>query len=249
MAFTFCTIGCGSIATRAHGPAYARYAAEHPDTILAACCDLNAHRAETFRCRFGFQRSYTDIAAMLEAEKPDAVCLIAPVELTCTLACSILEKGFPLLMEKPPGQSVEEMDRMIQTAEAAGAPSQVAFNRRTMPLFVRLRRLLEEEVAPGAIQHVRLEFTRTGRDDPDFSTTAIHGIDTARFLVGSDYREIRFHYQPLAHFGEGVANVFLEALFQNGVTGHLHFCPMAGEIAERITVQADEQTFHLHLPI
>jgi predicted dehydrogenase len=248
MTFSLCTIGCGSMASHAHGPAYAKYAAEHPDTNLAACCDLNAERAEMFRARFGYQRCYTDIAAMLKEETPDAVCLIAPIALTCELACPILEKGIPVLMEKPPGQSVAEIDRMIAAAEVGNAPSQVAFNRRTIPLLVRLKRLLEE-VAPGAIQHLRLEFTRTGRADPDFSTTAIHGIDTARFLVGSDYQEIRFHYQPLPQFGEGVANVFLEALFQNGVTGHLHFCPMAGEIAERITLQADDQTFHLHLPI
>lgn len=249
MAFTLCTIGCGSMATHAHGPSCAKYARERPETVLAACCDLNAERAEAFRVRFGFQRSYTDFAAMLEKEKPDAVCLIAPVELTCELACRVLERGFPLMMEKPPGLSLEEIDRMIAASEAGDAPTQAAFNRRTMPLLLRLRRLLEEEVAPGAMQHLRLEFTRVGRDDPDFSTTAIHGIDTARFLVGSDYREIHFHYQPLPHFGEDVANVALEARFQNGVTGHLHFCPMAGEVAERITIQADDQTFHLHLPI
>ncbi len=249
MAFTLCTIGCGSIATQAHGPSYVKYAAEHPETVLAACCDLNAERAETFRARFGFQRSYTDFAAMLEREKPDAVCLIAPVELTCELACRVLERGFPLMMEKPPGQSVEEIDRMIAAADAADAPTQAAFNRRTMPLILRLRRLLETEVAPGAVRHLRIEFTRVGRSDPDFSTTAIHGIDTARFLAGSDYREIRLRYQPLPHLGKGVANVALDALFQNGVTGHLQFCPTAGETAERITVQADDQTFHLHLPI
>src|ERR1051326_2058162 len=106
MSFTICTIGCGGMSTRAHGPSYARYAATHPETTLAACCDLDAGRAETFRARFGFERCYTDIVTMLETEQPDVVCLVAPVELTCDLACLILERGLPLLMEKPPGQTV-----------------------------------------------------------------------------------------------------------------------------------------------
>lgn len=249
MSLTICTIGCGSMATAVHGPSYARYAAEHPDTLLAACCDLDAARAETFRARFGFARCYTDIRTMLDAEKPDAVCLVAPVEFTCALSCLILERGLPLLLEKPPGLTVAEIDRMIAVAHASGAAAQVAFNRRFTPLLLRLRTLLQEQVAPGALQHLQLDFTRTGRADPDFSTTAIHGIDAARFLAGSDYREIRFHYQPLPRHGPTVANVFLNAIFENGMTAQLNFCPMAGEVVERVTLHADDQTFRLHLPI
>ena len=37
-------IGCGQIAFSHHGLAYRKYAAEHPGTILAACCDLDAER-------------------------------------------------------------------------------------------------------------------------------------------------------------------------------------------------------------
>lgn len=233
----------------AHGPTYAWYATEYPDTVLAACCDLDFKRAETFRERFGFARCYTDIETMLDAEKPDAVCLVAPEAQTCALSCLILKRGIPLLMEKPPGQTVAEIDRMIAEAERSGAANQVAFNRRTMPILVRLRSLIAEQVTSNALQHIRVDFTRTGRTDPDFSATAIHGIDTARFLAQSDYQEIRFRYQPLPHYGANVANVFLDAVFENGITAHLNFCPVSGELVERITLYADDQTFHLNLPI
>ena len=33
------------------------------------------------------------------------------------------------------------------------------------------------------------DFFRINRKDADFSTTSIHGIDTLKFLVGSDYKE------------------------------------------------------------
>src|SRR6266571_2151554 len=107
------TIGCGEHATGSHGPSLALYAARHPGTVLLACCDLDPGKAERYRAQFGFGRAYTDLRRMLDTERPDAVSLVAPVERTCELACLILEWGFPLLLEKPPGRTVAEVDRMI----------------------------------------------------------------------------------------------------------------------------------------
>ena len=39
--------------------------------------------------------------------------------------------------------------------------------------------------------------TRVERRDPDFSTTAIHGLDAVRYLAGADYAEARFRYREL----------------------------------------------------
>src|SRR5690242_16205539 len=100
-AFRIATVGCGGMATTGHGPAYARYAATRAGTVLVACCDLDPERAETFRARFGFARAYTDLDVMLDRERPGAVALVAPVDRTCDLACRILERGIPLLTEKP----------------------------------------------------------------------------------------------------------------------------------------------------
>ena len=43
------------------------------------------------------------------------------------------------------------------------------------------------------LRHVHYEMTRVDRRDPDFSTTAIHGIDAVRFLAGSDYARGAVH--------------------------------------------------------
>ena len=184
---------------------------------------------------------------MLDTERPDAVSLVAPVERTCELACSILEWGFPLLLEKPPGRTVAEVDRMI--AAAGGIAHQVAFNRRFAPLLRDLKREVDAHVAPAELQHLRYEMTRVGRREPDFSTTAIHGIDTVRYLAGSDYAEIRFRYQPLPGAGPGVANVFLDAVMASGATAHLAFCPVAGVLVERAAVHGRDHTFYAYVPM
>ena len=248
MTFRICTIGCGHIATGYHGPAYRRYVATHPDTELAACCDLDEARARQFAECFGFARHYTDLEAMIETERPGAVCMMVSEPFTCEVACRVLRFGVPLMTEKPPGRTTDEIERMIAAAEASGAPTQVAFNRRHLPLA----RLLRSQLAgldPAQIQHVRYDLTRIGRTDADFSLTAIHGIDAVRYLAGSDYAHVRFHYQELPEFGPTVANIFMDCILVSGGTAHLDFCPVAGVVVERATIYAHDHTFFLNIPI
>ena len=236
-----CQVGCGEHARVAHGPSQARCAREREDLVLAGCCDLDAARAESFRRDFGYGRAYTDPAAMLEAERPDAVVVVVPVERTVAVGSLVLERGLPLLLEKPPGETVAEVDRLIAAAERGGrtVPHQVAFNRRFAPLVRELRRRIEEA---GPLQHLHYEMTRVERRDPDFSTTAIHGLDAVRYLAGCDYAEARFRYREMPELGRGVANILVDAVMASGATAHLAFCPVAGVLVERATAHAHGHT-------
>lgn len=250
MAFKICVIGCGALANSHHGPAYTQYARQqHPETELAACCDLQAERAEAFARRFGFERSYSDPLRMLAVEAPDAVCLVVPPQVTCQLACQVLERGFPLLLEKPPGLTSTEIDRMIAAAKASGTPNQVAFNRRYTPLVSLLKDWINRENPPLELQHLQYDFFRVGRTDADFSTTAIHGIDTARFLAGSDYAHVLFHYRPLPAHGPTTANILLDCTFASGATAQLSFLPVSGAVIERATLHTFDRLYFLHLPV
>jgi len=249
-----CAIGCGEHAASSHGPAQARYAARHPGVVLAGCADLDPDRAALHRQRFGFARSYSDPWAMLEAEEPDAVVLVVPAEATCGLACRVLEQGYPLLLEKPPGRTPAELDQMAGAAERGGGggqavPHQVAFNRRFAPIVGEARRRLRGLGEGVPLQHVHYEMTRVDRRDPDFSTTAIHGIDAVRFLAGSDYASVRFSYRELPGVGPGVANVFMDAVMASGASAQLAFCPTAGVVAERAVVHARDHSLLLQIPM
>jgi len=250
----FCMVGCGEHAFSSHGPAQAKYAQRHPGVILAACCDVDRARAEQYRERFGFARSYGDAQAMLEAERPEAVALVVPASLTCDLGSRILQQGVPLLLEKPPGETVAEVDRLVAAARAGGrgrsnVPHQVAFNRRYVPLVSTLRQRLEALGLETPLQHIRYEMVRVDRRDADFSTTAIHAIDAVRFIAASDFNEVRFRYQELPALGPGVANIFMDGVIAGGVTAHLAFCPVAGVVVERAEVHARDHTFFLETPM
>lgn len=248
MALKICTIGCGNHSVKVHGPSYVKYKKERPDTVLAACCDLDADRAKQYQAQFGFERAYTDMTEMLHAEKPDAVCVLVPAPLIYQTSIAVMELGYSIMLEKPPGLCKAETKHMIAVAQKTGVINQVAFNRRYIPLIKKLK----EEVqlhAKDRVQTLFYEFYRVNRCELTFETTAIHGIDAAKYVIGSDYKDVRITYQEMPKLGPNVANILLDCRFENGVMARLNFCPTTGVILERMSVLAKDHTFFLSTPI
>lgn len=240
-----CLIGCGAIVRSCHGPAYVLYRKESPDFITAACCDTDKSRAGEIADLFSFSRSYDDFNVMLDYEKPDCVCVCVTEAHSYEVGMAVIERGIPLLIEKPPGKNAAETARLAEAAAKNGVQNMVAFNRRFMPLMTRARQWivsLNEE-----IEYIRYDFTRHGRDDADFSDTAVHAIDAVRYLTGSDYSEIRFTYQDYP--GRRAANVAMEAVMNCGAAAHIHVNPHAGATLERASIHTGSSTLLLNLPI
>jgi myo-inositol 2-dehydrogenase / D-chiro-inositol 1-dehydrogenase len=244
-----CVIGCGWIASSNHGPSLAYYAAQHPDVDLAACCDVQIERAVRFQTEFGFHRVYAGYREMMDAECPQAVCLLVPPERTAEMACDLLRRGVALLLEKPPGLTLAEVESIQSVAQETNTPHLVAFNRRFTPLVQHFRALFFARFHPGDIQHINYEMARVGRADPDFSTTAVHGIDTAAFLSGSTYNSVDFRYHPLPDLGETAANFFLDCTLASGASAHVAFYPLTGALTERAQIFMHNQAFYLELPL
>ena len=241
MPFKIALIGCGWVSTSCHGPAYQEYAAAHADVVLAACCDTDPQRAADFRDRFGFQNAYSNYLDMLDSEHPQAVCLNVPPPLIAAMGVEIMKRGYPLMAEKPPGLSVADVDRLIAAAEESQVIHQVAFNRRYMPLMTELKGL----IASQTIHHIEGRMTRVHRTDPSFATTAVHLIDAASYLVGSDYQKVDLFYQELPEEGPGVANFQLMGRFIHGPSVHVSIFPMAGADVEQFTLYAINRTYSL----
>lgn len=249
MTFKICLIGCGIMARNQHGPACKKYEAAHENVTFAACCDIDEGRAKSFAARFNIPAWYTCIDTMLDTEKPQAVCLIAPEALTAELSCKVLEKGYPLIMEKPPGMTTEETLRMIRAAERLSVPNQVAFNRRYMPIVQKAMSLLDDWGGAGCITDIQYRMVRANRTDPNFSTTAIHGIDLVKYLARAGYKEINFQYYELPHKGETVANFYLNCKMENGIVTNLAFLPVSHINTERVEINTTKGLLCLHLPI
>lgn len=245
--FKICIIGCGYMTNDGHGPSCKKYAAQHEDVRLSACCDLNIEAARTACEKFGFERAYTDYTEMIEIEKPDVALVITPTAVTAEVAIGVLKKNVPALIEKPPGMNQEQIKMIHETALLHQTPARAAFNRRYMPLVTALAESIKE--ANSKILDINCMFIRVGRTDDDFSTTAIHGIDTVKYLSGSEYKSARFLYNDMDYNGKNITNISIMAEMVDGVSASMSFLPCGGCVAERISITLKDHTFFLQMPV
>ena len=249
MSFKICTIGCGQHSVFVHGPALRKYAENNSDVHLVACCDTNIEKSENYKNAFGFKNSYRDMHKMLNTERPDVVCIILPVNVTARVAIKVMKLGYPILLEKPPGKNITEVKELIEIADKYKVPNRVAFNRRYTPLVVELKRIINEDLKGLKIQTINYDMLRVNRIEVDFSETAIHAIDTIRFITNSDYKHIYFEYQELSEYGAGVKNIFMNCSMQSGTKVRITISPVTGLVMERATVNLQDNTFLLEYPI
>jgi predicted dehydrogenase len=241
-------IGCGDFARLCHGPSQRKCSALHPDVELAACCDTDSIRAQAYGEAFGFARRYSDVLTMLDAEAPDAVVLAVPPAITCRVASLVLKRGLPLLLEKPPGTTPAELDRLIAAAESGGAKAQVAFNRRYMPVMLKAREILDARFPPESVSRIDYEMVRFDRWDPDFSTTAIHALDAALFLARSPFLAAKLRFQPQKQGDRQALNVLIEANCTSGSQVLVNVQPVTGRNAESAKIHTVGQSLTLKIP-
>jgi myo-inositol 2-dehydrogenase/D-chiro-inositol 1-dehydrogenase len=218
-------VGAGNHSRENHLASLARYVAQHPGQVeLAGLCDLRRDHAQEVAAQYGFARVYVDLDEMLRVEHPDACVAVTPIPVTAQIAVRVIEAGVPLLMEKPPGATVDEAQQIVQLVERTGARVMVSMNRRYDPALCAALRWWDER----PIQYVRATIARVDRREPDFVYgTAIHPLDTMREIAGdvhswhADVREV-----------EGARWFVVRLAFEGGAAGVLEVLPTAGCMVE-----------------
>ncbi|REE87366.1 putative dehydrogenase [Paenibacillus taihuensis] len=243
-------IGCGWHSRAAHGPSLKQLKSAYPELGLAACCDINAESAESYRADYGFDRAYTSFEAMLGEEQLDAVWVLVPEHLTASVSMKVMDAGIALLLEKPPGVNTAEVIQLAEYAKEKDIKHRVAFNRRHVPLVRALIAKLQEQEKQGKhIYSMTYDMIRVRRTDPDFSTTAIHAIDAAKWIAGADYESLRFRYDDLSGIAGGLVNIAAEGTFRNGIRVQLNCYPHSGMARELVTVRGEGFTYELYMPL
>lgn len=145
-------IGCGEVAREKSGPALIRAT----NSRLVAVADRNADRAQAFAQAQGVERHGDDLDAILRAPDIDIVYVATPTVSHLELARRAAAAGKSVLVEKPMAMSYAECEAMTQACRDAGVRLWVAYYRRALPRFVKVRDL----VADGAIGEVRMVVIR-----------------------------------------------------------------------------------------
>jgi predicted dehydrogenase len=229
-------IGCGSHSENAHASALAHYVAQHPgDVDLAAACDMDIGRALRFCQEYGFAGAYSDVEEMLETEKPDAVVSILPIEKIAEIGSLLLRRHIPCVLEKPPGQSLEEASALAEVARQTGTPHMVSLNRRFSPYLHRAMAWAREI---GPLRYLRGQMFRRGRSEEDFLWgTGVHVVDAMCHIGG----EIAASDTQCLEHPSGSAPWFLISLrFVSGCAGHIEILPTVGRVEERYELFGDD---------
>jgi len=133
-------IGAGGIAS-AHASSWL---ALGDSCQLIAFADQDVRRAQERTEQFGAQMWFSDPYDLLKRDDIHIVSICTPPFNHAELAIAALEAGKHVLVEKPMCCSLEEADRMIETAERNERLLGVVFQWRFTPEFIRIKTLLEQ---------------------------------------------------------------------------------------------------------
>jgi predicted dehydrogenase len=141
MGLKIAIVGCGKIAD-----AHAEEIKKIPSVQLAAVCDLEPIMAEQLAVRYAIPRWYSDVAAMLDTERPDVLHITTPPQSHLSLSRQAVAAGCHIFLEKPVALSHSDAETIIQTATGAGRKLAVNYWPRFEAPALELRRLYETGV-------------------------------------------------------------------------------------------------------
>jgi predicted dehydrogenase len=149
-------VGAGDIAEKRVAPALATAA----NSELVAVSRRRPEMAEEFARRFGARRWHADWRELVRDDDVDAVYIATPVGLHAPIAIAAAQAGKHVLCEKPMALNVNECDRMISSADAAGVKLGVAYYRHLYPIVQRLKQLVTDRAIGAPVMALVNAFER-----------------------------------------------------------------------------------------
>ena len=130
---------------------------------------------------------FAEPLAMIEEAELDALVVAAPTTAHVPLALAAIERGIPVLVEKPLAATVDEGVRILRASRARGVPVQVGHVERFNPAVLELGRL----VAAGWLSSIYSIASRRAGPFParirDVGVTvdlATHDVDILSWIAG-----------------------------------------------------------------
>ncbi|MCP3426389.1 Gfo/Idh/MocA family oxidoreductase [Rothia sp. AR01] len=159
-----------------------------PGAVLEAVADPREGAAEAVARPLGTRKVYTDAVELIRDPDVDGVVIASPAFTHTDLVVAAAEAGKAVFVEKPMALTLDDADRAVAAAEAAGVALQVGFNRRFATDFAAAKAVVAEGRV-GTPQLLRSVTRDPGLADPGsvkpwtiFLETLIHDFDTLNWL-------------------------------------------------------------------
>lgn len=247
-------IGCGSVTQHKSGPAFK----EIESSEVVAVMSRHLGKAEDYARSRGIKRWYDDAQNLINDPEVNAIYIATPPSSHATYAILSMKSGKPCYIEKPMAQTYEECTRINRVSQETGIPCFVAYYRRYLPYFHKVKELISNG-SIGKIINVQLRFAQPpseldyNRNDlpwrvqPDiagggyFYDLAPHQIDMLQELFGCilQAKGYKCNLGGLYDTEDTLSACFQ---FDNGLVGSGSWCFVAHESAkeDRIEVIGDK---------
>jgi predicted dehydrogenase len=141
-------IGCGNVTEVKSGPAFNKV----KNSQLVAVMRRDAGLAKDYARRHKVQKYYCEASKLINDPEINAVYVATPPGSHAEYALAAIKAGKPVYIEKPMALNYDECKSINEAAEKKSIPVFVAYYRRTLPGFLKVRELVDR----GAIGNVRL---------------------------------------------------------------------------------------------
>lgn len=172
---------------------------------LVACVDLILEKARALAKQFPDCTAYTDWSNVINRPDIDIIIVATLHSTLAEISLAAAKAGKHILVEKPGGRRIHEINPIITAAKKSGSLIRVGFNHR----YHRAFRKAKELVGQGALGELmfiraryghggRLGYEKEWRAQPALSgggeliDQGVHLIDLARWFLG-DFNDIQGH--------------------------------------------------------
>jgi predicted dehydrogenase len=195
--------GCGRIAQVRHLPEYA----DRKEVKIAAVYDLKYERACEIAGQYG-AKAYREFQDLLDDKTIDAVSICVANAYHCDMTVAALKAGKHVLCEKPMAVTLEQCERMVETARETGRFLMIGHNQRLARAHAKARELIVSGEI-GTVITFQTNFQHSGpetwsidsgsqvwffdREKAAFGAMAdlgIHKTDLIQFLTGQKVQEV-----------------------------------------------------------
>ena len=123
------------------GLAHIAVAQKSTTCALSALVDP-APAAEAVAVKAGVRR-YESLGELIAKDRPDGVILATPNRLHVPQALQCIDAGLPMLLEKPIAPTVDEAERLVRAADAAGAKILIGHHRAHSPIMAKAKEIVD----------------------------------------------------------------------------------------------------------
>jgi predicted dehydrogenase len=186
-------LGCGDVTEVKSGPGFQKAT----NSELVAVMRRDARRAEDYAQRHKVPRWYSNADDLINDHEVDAIYIATPPGTHELYAHKVAAANKPCYVEKPMARNFAEAQRMANAFHARNIPLFIAYYRRAMPRFKKVKQLLDQGHI-GQPRMLRYFYSNnTPRQDPApwrlqpehsggglFLDLASHALDLIDFLLG-----------------------------------------------------------------